>query len=161
MKTEIKWGVIFTIAMLLWLALERLAGLHDKYLWLHPYLSNLMVIPSVWIYVLLIREKRRRLSGTITFKQAFIAGLLTTIVVALLVPLSQWLQFKFITPHLFENAINYCVAQGQTLAYAQSLFNAQSYLRLGIGGALVMGVLTSLILAAIMRTKAVKQYSTA
>ena len=154
MKTEIKWGVIFTIAMLLWLALERLTGLHDKYFWLQAYLTNLVAIPAVWIYVLLIREKRRQLGGTITFKQAFIAGLLTTIVVTLLVPPSQWLTFKFITPHYFENAINYCVTtQGHTLDYAQGIFNAQSYLFMGIVGALVMGVLTSLILAAIMRTK--------
>jgi len=158
MKTEIKWGVIFTIAMLLWLALERLTGLHDKYFWLQPFLTNLVIIPAVWIYVLLIREKRRQLGGKITFKQAFISGLLTTVVVTLLVPLAQWLTFKFITPHFFENAINFCVTQQvHTLAYAQAIFNTQSYLRIGMVGALVMGIITSLILAVIMQTKTVKQ----
>lgn len=98
-------------------------------------------------------RKTPTIGGTITFKQAFVCGLLTTVVVALLAPPSQWLTFKFITPHFFENAINYSVAHGQKLADAQAFFNTQNYLRVGIVGALVMGAITSLILAALMRTK--------
>ncbi len=153
MKIEIKWGVVFSIMMPVWLALERLLGLHDQHIGWQPYLTNLVAIPAIWIYVLLLREKRRQLGGTLTFKQALLCGLLMTVVVTLLVLPSQWLTFKFITPHYLENAIKYSVAQGQTLADAQAFFNLQNYHRIGVVGALLMGAVTSLILAAIMRTK--------
>ncbi|MBK6799704.1 MAG: hypothetical protein IPG76_23775 [Acidobacteria bacterium] len=41
MKTELKWGVIFSLVALLWLVLEFAVGLHDKYISMHPYLTNL------------------------------------------------------------------------------------------------------------------------
>lgn len=153
MKTEIKWGLIFSLMMLLWLALERLTGLHDKHIGLQAYLTNLIAIPAIWIYVLMLREKRRQLGGKLSFKQAFLAGLLMTVVAAVLVPPSQWLTFNFITPHYLENALNYSVAHGQPLAEAQAFFNRSNYLRVGIIGALGMGLITTLILAFIMRTQ--------
>jgi membrane-associated HD superfamily phosphohydrolase len=138
---------------ILWIALEKLTGLHDQHIKWHPYLTLLIAIPAVWIYVLAIREKRQELGGQMTFKQIFIFGLLIGIVVALLTPLAQWICFTYITPNYFQNAIQTGLAQGYKLEDLQANFNARSYRLQGIIGGVVMGALTSLILGAIMRTK--------
>jgi hypothetical protein len=154
MKTEIKWGLIFSLVALLWVLLERLAGLHDKYIHLHPFLSILFAIPAVVMMVLAIREKRRELGGAITFKQAFLCGLGVSVVVALLAPLAQYLTQNFITPNYFTNAINYAVQNGrQTREQAEIYFSLKSYMLQASLSGLVIGSITSLILAVIMRAK--------
>jgi Protein of unknown function (DUF4199) len=154
MKTEIKWGLIFSLAALLWVLLERLAGLHDKYIQYHPLLSMLFVIPAVVMMLMAISEKRRELGGAITFKQAFLCGLGVSVVVTLLAPLAQYLTQNFITPNYFTNAINYAVQNGhQTREQAELYFSLKSYILQASLGGLVMGAITTLILAAIMRAR--------
>jgi len=154
MKTEIKWGLIFSLAALLWVLLERLVGLHDKYIHLHPLLTMLFAIPAVAMMVMAIREKRRELGGAITFKQAFLCGLGVSVVVALLAPLAQYLTHNFITPNYFTNAINYSVQNGlQTREQAEQYFSLKSYILQASLSGLVIGAITSLILAVIMRAK--------
>jgi hypothetical protein len=154
MKTELKWGLIFTVVALLWMVLERITGLHDKYIHLHPILTNLFAIPAIVMMVLAIKEKKRLLGGRISFKQAFLCGLGVSIVVAALSPLAQWITSRFITPNYFTNAINYAVQAGlQTREQAEAFFNLNSYMLQASLGALVMGILTSLIVAAFVRTK--------
>ncbi len=154
MKTEIKWGLIFALVALLWVALEYAVGLHGKYISMHPILTNLFIIPAVIMMVLAIREKRRVLGGRITFTQAFLCGLGVSVVVAVLSPLTQYIFHRFINPRFFENAIAFAVSTAKmTLDQANSYFNLQSYMLQASLGAIVAGVITSLILAAIMRTK--------
>jgi len=72
---------------LLWMALERTFGLHDSYIDLHPYLTNLIAIPAILVYVFFLREKRDVFyNGEITYKQSFISGLIMTLFVTILVP---------------------------------------------------------------------------
>jgi hypothetical protein len=154
MKTEIKWGLIITVVALLWMVLERVVGLHDKYTHLHPILTNLFAIPVIVMMVMAIKEKKRLDGGHFSFKQAFLCGLGVSIVVAVLSPLAQWITSSVITPNYFTNAINYAVDKGyQTREQAEAFFNLKSYMLQGSLGALVMGTITSLIIAAFVRTK--------
>jgi hypothetical protein len=151
-KTEIKWGVIFSVMGLLWLTLEYLVGLHDKLIAWHPILTNLVAIPSVIIMVLAILEKRRVLGGKITFGQAFLCGLGVSIVVALLSPLTQFIFHRLINPGYFDNAIRYVVSQGKaTLEQAQGLFNLESYMIQSVLAAIIIGTITSLVIAAMIK----------
>jgi hypothetical protein len=151
-KTEIKWGVIFSVMGLLWLTLEYLVGLHDKLIAWHPILTNLVAIPSVIIMVLAILEKRRVLGGKITFGQAFLCGLGVSIVVALLSPLTQFIFHRLINPGYFDNAIRYGVSQGKaTLEQAQGLFNLESYMIQSVLAAIIIGTITSLVIAAMIK----------
>ena len=154
MKTEIKWGLIFTAVSLLWMMLERVTGLHDKYIHLHPILTNLFAIPAIVMMVLAIKEKKRLFGGKISFKQAFLCGLGVSVVVAALSPLAQWITSRVISPNFFTNAINHAVQAGlQTREQAEAFFSLNSYMLQASLGALVMGTLTSLIVAAFLRTK--------
>ncbi len=154
MKTEIKWGLIFTFVQFLWICLEFAVGLHDKYVSMHPILTNLFIIPAVYVMYLAIREKKNILGGKITFGQAFLCGLGVSVIVAVLSPLSQYIFHRFINPNYFQNAINYAISAGKlTEAEASSYFSLQSYMMQASLGAIVAGVITSLIIAAIIRSK--------
>ncbi|HEX4948295.1 MAG TPA: DUF4199 domain-containing protein [Blastocatellia bacterium] len=154
-KTELKWGVIFSVMGLVWLILEYLVGLHDKFIAWHGILTNLVAIPSVIIMVLAILEKRRVLGGTITFKQAFLCGFGVSLVVAVLSPITQWIFHRLINPGYFENAIRLGVEQGKTtLADAQAFFNLPSYMLQSVFAAVVIGSITSLVIAAMIKKEA-------
>lgn len=154
-KTELKWGIIFSVMGLLWICLEYAVGLHGRFIAWHPILTNLIAIPSVIIMVLAILEKRHVLGGVITFKQAFLCGLGVSIVVAVLSPLTQFIFHRLINPGFFENAIRYGVEHGKTtLEQAQAFFNLRSYVIQSVLAAIIMGSITSLVIAAMIKKEA-------
>lgn len=154
-KTELKWGVIFSAMGLIWLTLEYLVGLQSRFIAWHWVLTNLVAIPSVIIMVLAILEKRRVVGGTISFKQAFLCGFGVSVVVAALSPLTQFMFHRLIHPGYFENAIRYGVEQGKTtLAEAQAFFNLQSYMLQSVCAAIIIGSITSLVIAAMIKKEA-------
>lgn len=58
-KIELKWAIIFSIAGLLWMVLEKITGLHDKYIDYHLYLTNVFALPAIIMIVMALREKKR------------------------------------------------------------------------------------------------------
>lgn len=149
-KTEIKWGVIFSVVMILWMVFERMMGWHDQHIDQHMVLTNLFAIPAIAVYVFALLDKRKSdYRGRMTWKEGFISGLYITLVVALLSPLVQILIHTVISPDYFQNVIDYSVNSGeQTREAAEDYFNLQSYMVQGLIGAIIMGVFTSAIVAA-------------
>lgn len=148
-KIEIKWAVIFTVAGLLWMVLERLLGWHDELIAKHATYTNIFAIFAIAIFVFAMIDKRNNFyAGKMTWKQGFISGLIITVIVALLSPLSQWITSTIISPDYFSNAIAYAVESGQaTQAQAEQNFSLKTYLIAAPIGALVMGAITSAIVA--------------
>ena len=69
-KTEVKWAVIFSIMGLLWMVLEKLCGLHGKYIDYQLYLTNIFAIPAIWVMVLALKDKKKNgYNGQITYMQ--------------------------------------------------------------------------------------------
>ncbi|MEX2472151.1 MAG: DUF4199 domain-containing protein [Gemmatimonadota bacterium] len=151
--TEVKWGLIFVGVLLLWMALERLAGLHGPRIEQHATWTSLFAIPAIVVYVLALREKRDRdLGGTMTFGQGFVSGFVVTVVVTVLSPVSQWLIHTVITPDFFANAIEASDRLGMSSrAEAEAYFNLGNYIRVGVMGTLAMGVATSAVVAFFVR----------
>lgn len=155
-KIEIKWAIIFTIVALLWMLLEKLSGLHDKYIDYHLYLTNLFAIPAIWIMVLALKDKKKRFyNGQISYKQGLISGTILSVIIALLSPISQWITTYIITPEYFPNVIKRSVELGyyNTTAEAVANFNYANYAMQGAIGALVMGIVTTAIAMLFIRTK--------
>ncbi|WP_375584720.1 DUF4199 domain-containing protein [Cyclobacterium xiamenense] len=152
---EIKWGIIFALMSLLWMVLERLAGLHDAHIEQHAIYTNLVAIPAIAIYVLGLLEKRKKFyAGTMSYGQGFKAGLFITLVVTLLSPLTLWLTLSLITPDFLENARGYAVESGKMeQEAADAYFSFTNYLIQGIVGAPIMGILTTAIVAIFTRKK--------
>lgn len=155
LKIEIKWAIIFALMMLVWMLLERLFGLHDTYIGKHPIFTNFVAIPAVAIYVLALLDKRDNFyQGKMTYVQGLACGLIITLIVTILSPLTQVITSLVITPHYFENAIEYAVSEGKmTQSGAEEYFNLKSYIFQGLVGAPVMGLLTSIVVAFFTRKK--------
>ena len=56
-KIEVKWALIFSIVGLLWMVLEKISGLHGRYIDYHLYLTNLFAIPAITMMVLALKDK--------------------------------------------------------------------------------------------------------
>lgn len=155
-KIEIKWAVLFTIMGLLWMVLEKVAGLHGTYIDYHLYLTNLFAIPAIIVMVMALKDKKARFyHGTMTYKQGLISGVVLSLFIALLSPLSQWITSYVITPEYFPNVIERSVELGyyKTTADAAANFNYPNYALQGAIAALVMGIVTTAIAMIFIRTK--------
>ena len=152
---EIKWGVIFTLLALLWMVFEKAMGWHDLYIDKHAIYTNFFGIIAVLVYFLAIREKKRNFyNGEMTWRQGFVAGLILTIVVTLLAPLSQFITSTYITPDYFNNVIAYSVENNiMKQEQAEAYFNLKSYIIQATFGALVLGVVTSAAIAWFVKNK--------
>lgn len=153
---ELKWGLIFILTSLLWMYLEKLVGLHSTHIDLHMYLTNLFAIPAILIFVLALKDKKKKdYNDAISFKQAFISGLIITLIITIFSPLTQIITSNIITPEYFQNVIEYSVSSEyyKTQQEAKSYFNLQNYIYQSVIGSLVMGILTSLIVSYFIRTK--------
>ena len=130
--TEIKWGLIFTLAGLLWMLLEKTLGWHDVLIAKHAIYTNLFAIIAIIIFVFALIEKRNKdLGGKMTWAQGIVSGVIISFVVAILAPLSQYISHQLISPNYFTNAINYNVEIGAlNQKNAETLFNIKSYLSL-------------------------------
>ena len=151
-QLELKWGIIFTLVALLWMYMEKALGWHDTHIDKHAMYTNLFAIPAILMVVLALREKRKALGGTMTWKQGFVCGLIITAVIVILSPLGAYITHTVITPEYFGNAIAYGVESGKTSQEAaEKYFNLPSYIIQGAIGAAVMGTVTSAIVALFMR----------
>ncbi len=155
-KIEVKWAFIFIGSLLLWMLLERLIGLHDKHIDKHQYLTMLYSLVAIALYVLAFLDKRKNFyKGLMTYKQGFITGLIITIIVTIFTPLTQWIISSVITPDYFKNVIQYSVETGyhKSVADAEAQFNLINYIIQSTIGALIMGIVTTAIVAIFTRRK--------
>ena len=153
---EIKWAFLFILSILIWMVLERLFGLHDEHIYLHQYITMLYSIVAISVYFLALRNKRENYyNGKITYLQSFISGLIITGIITLFTPITQWIILEIITPHFFENMIQYSFDTGiyETKAEAQSYFNYKNYVIQSVIGALILGVVTTAIVSIFIKKK--------
>lgn len=154
-KIEIKWALIFSIMVLVWMVLEKFSGLHDKYIDYHLYLTNLFAIPAIMVMVLALQEKKKKFyNGRMTYVQGLISGIILSLFIALISPLTQWITSFVITPEYFPNVIKRSVELNYfTQAEAEAQFNYKNYAIQGAIGAFGMGVLTTAIAMIFIRSK--------
>lgn len=148
-KTEIKWAFIFSAMVLLWMVAEKLSGLHDKYIDRQQFVTTLVLIPAIIIYVLAIKDKKRSYyAGSMTYWQSFVSGLILTLLVVLLSPLNQLITSYIISPGYFNNAIEHTVKSGMfTREQAEAQFNTRNYIITSIVGGLVTGIAFSAVIS--------------
>ena len=154
-RIEIKWAIIFVLMQLAWMLLEKLMGLHSEYIDKHPVYTNFIAIPAVIIYVLALLDKRNNaFNGKMTYMQGFFSGLIITLIVTILGPLTQYITSTIITPEYFPNVINYSVESGKmTQEAAEDYFNLRSYIVQVLIGTPIMGIITTAVVAIFTRKK--------
>ncbi len=151
---EIKWAIIFTSVLLLWMVLERVAGLHDQYIHLHSVYSNLFIVAAAAVYVFAFKARKKILGGEMSYRQAFTSGIIISLFVMMLTPLSQYIVSTIITPHYFENAIRYSVEKNYlTAEKAAEYFSLKNYIIQSTIFAPIAGIIISAIVALFFMTK--------
>ncbi|MCF4102101.1 DUF4199 domain-containing protein [Gillisia sp. M10.2A] len=154
-KIEIKWGLLFVLAGLLWMLFEKSMGWHDALIADHAWYTNLFAFVAILIYVLALKDKKKNFyDGRMTWQQGFISGVVITAIVALFAPISQYVTATYISPEYFNNMIAYSVDNStMSQEQAEAYFNLKSYVIQAIFGALAMGVVTSAIVAFFVKSK--------
>ncbi len=152
---EIKWGIIFSLISLAWMFLEKGLGWHDENISQHAIYTNFFAIIAIVLYILALLDKKKNFyNGNLTWSQGFISGIVISVVVAILSPIAQYITHQFITPDYFNNIIAYSVESGaMTREAAEGYFNLTSYIIQSFFFALVVGVVTSAIVAYFVKTK--------
>ena len=155
-STEITWSLIFIVMMLLWMLMEKLTGLHDVNIDMHPIVTNLVAIPAILIYVLALLDKRKKYyGGSMTYLQGFTTGVIMTVIITLFTPLIQYITSVYITPDYFTNVIAYTVEKGEmSQEEAEEYFNLSNYMIMSLYGSFIMGLITTSIVAIFTKKKA-------
>lgn len=152
---EIKWGIIFTIIELVWVVFEKLMGWHDELIAMHATLTNFFAVLAILIYVLALLNKRKKFyNGKMTWSQGFISGLKIAIIIAILSPLSLYITTTVISTEYFPNAIEYAIESGKmNPEKAEKSFSLNNYIIQNVIGAVVMGMITSAIVALFVKKR--------
>ena len=160
-RIEIRYAVLITLLMLLWLCLEFMVGLHEEPLIkFHPYVTMFALIIPIVSVRLALRDKLEMLNGKMSFKQAFITGFLIAFFAAVLAVPGQVIFHKMVNPDFFDNMIDYAANRAGTLQMdmtkarqdAEMYFNLTSYIVQAGLGTLVFGTLIATIMAWRMKT---------
>lgn len=158
--TGAKYGSIAAASGFLWTCFEFAVGLHDKYVELHPYLTNLFLPIAIAITIFSLNEIKR-LNGSLNVMLALKLGLVVGLVNLPLSLLSFYVFSEYVNPDMFPNFIQHSIAYhiktGKTLEEATKLandyFNKDFYfIQIGIGG-VVGPTITSVIAGFFKRTK--------
>lgn len=154
-KIELKWGLLFVAMTLVWMIFEKLFGLYDEHIAWHETISSFIFIPAVTMYVLAFLDKKKNFyQGSMTYGQGFKSGLIISLVVTVISPITQYIATEWIGPEYFPNIINY-VVENEIMSEtdAESLYNLKSYIFQGLIGAPIMGTITSALVAIFTRSK--------
>ena len=84
-KIELKWAIVFSVVTLVWMVLEKISGLHGKYIDYHLYLTNLFAIPAIWMMVMALKDKKKNdYNENISYKQGLVSGIILSVFIAML-----------------------------------------------------------------------------
>lgn len=146
---EMKWAIFFNVIFLAWMVFERVSGWHDTHIHLHQTRTNLFAIPAILMYLFALLDFKRDAAFLhLPFKTGFLFGFRTTLFITVLSPFMQLIVSYVITPHFFDNAIQYSVSSGYfSLPEAEAYFNIKSYLMMSVIGSLIMGIATSALVS--------------
>lgn len=156
LRIEIKWALIFAALTLLWMVLEKAVGLHDRYIDKHLVYTNFFAIPAIAVFVFALLDKKKNYyHGIMNYRQGLICGLIISVMVMVLSPVTQWITSVVITPEYFPNVIEYSLKTGyhQTREEAEAYFSLKNYIIQGLFGSVAMGAVTSAIVALFVKSK--------
>jgi len=159
-KIEFKWAIIFSIVGLVWMMLEKAVGLHGEYIDYHLYLTNLFAIPAIIVMILALKDKKKNFyQGDMSYGDGMLAGVVMSLIIAILSLATQWITSYVITPEFFPNVIKRSVELGfyETEQDAATYFNYANYAKQGFLMSLMMGVLTTAIVMIFIKTKQNKE----
>lgn len=171
MKTELKYGLLISLAGFGWVMLEYLVGFHDSLANIHAYvvLAGALGIPAYGLW-LALKEKQSsdfRYVGPMTFGQGIKAGVLTSLVAAVSGIFFSLIFARLLSSHWPEFMASHLMQLGSTpatsepmsdvLANATPYFSIKSYFVQSFLTVMIVGGLISLFLSAMLTKKKTAQ----
>lgn len=152
---EIKWGAIFTACSILWMAFEKSMGWHDAFIEKQATYSMFFGLIAIAVYVLaLLDKKKQHYAGSMNWTQGFLSGLVLTVVIAILTPLSLYAGLTSVSPEFLTNMKNLAISKGSmSPEAAETFYGMQGYIMSSVFFALSTGVVTSAVVALFVRSK--------
>lgn len=159
-RIEIKWAVIFSAAMILWMLGEKLMGLHDERIADHAFYTGFFAIVAIGIYLLALYDKRKNYhNGYMSWQEGFKAGAILTLGIVILSPFIQLIISQLISPDYFRNISAHSVAVGEmTREEAETYFSLKNYIIQNMVWAAISGIITAAIAALLLRRKVPDPY---
>lgn len=156
-RTEIKWGIILPVAMLLLMCIQYFTGLQSvEYIktgGIIDFIFGVIVIPVV-IYYLGIREKRDKdKHGIISWGEGVITGFTIALIAVPFSILGLYFFLEIINPQYFQVLIDLSLDKGYPLEIVEKQYNLENYLMMTAGSTLFGGVVISMLIALILRKK--------
>lgn len=147
MKTEIKFAILYVLASFIWSCIEYLTGLESTHINLHPYfVTPFYILLTAVIYVLAVREKRASLGGRITFSKAVVTGIILSLLILVLNPISFYVFNTFINPDFFKDFAQYKIhTENMTKESADAYYNFNNLLIRGSLYRCVMGIVATFL----------------
>lgn len=167
MKTELKYGLLISLAGFGWVMLEYLIGFHDRLANVHAIvvLLGALGIPAYGLW-LALKEKQSadyRYIGPMTFVQGIKAGVLTSLVAAVSGVFFSMIYAKLLSSHWPEFMASHLMQFGGTsatsgpmgdvLPNATSYFSIKSYFVQSFLTVFLVGGIMSLFVSAILTRK--------
>lgn len=147
-RSALTVSVFIFIVSTLWLAFEKLIGLHNSLIEYHPVITMILPIMVVIIVSKSTQLYRFKQGGKITFTHALFFGLSITAFNCALAPSGLWIFENLINPSFYKDFIKYSIDHGlHDKASAYDYFNHDNYLKQTLIGQAGMGIILSLILA--------------
>jgi len=152
---EIKWGIRYIFAYLAWIITEKFLGIYDVRIDNYFMSSVLFYVFAFLIYILAINEKKKYFfKNNMDWKQGCVSGIFLSIVIAILMPISQVVIHKAIAPEFFPNMIKHALASSKNKPeVVMDNFNLKAYIYQSVFFALSIGVVYSAIVASFLKTK--------
>ncbi len=153
-KKSLILAISYFFIFIIWKACEKLIGLHDNNINLYPFISDLIIIPLILLYSTGFKKYRIGLGGKITFINGIGFGLMATLFIVALTPVSVWIFDQFINPNFYASMIQYQIKNHvSTLEIAKQSFNHENFKQSCILGNTVTGTLLTVVLAIISSKK--------
>lgn len=157
-KIELRWAILFSLITAIWMFVEqRFLGWHDEHIGSQfgNHLIALVILFGI-MYYFGIKEKREHYyKGEITWKRAFVSGMIISVFVALLSPLIEYFNYNYISPDYFDKMITYQTQKEKlpmSQENAQEIFNMKSFIFQGVFTSFSFGIFISAIVALFLRT---------
>ena len=154
-RIEIKWAIIFSVVMILWMLGEKFLGLHDEYIADHSFYTSFFAIVAIGIYLLALYDKRKNYhNGFMSWQEGFKSGAILTAGIVILSPFVQLLISQVISPDYFRNITEYSIEAGEmNREEAELYFSLKNYIMQSMVWAAITGLITAAIAALILRRK--------
>jgi len=154
-RTELKWGIILPVAMLLLMCAQYFTGLqsaeHINTGGIVDFIFGVIIIPVI-VYYLGIREKRDTdNNGRISWGEGVISGFTIALIAVPFSVIGLYFFLEVVNPHYFQTMIDLSLNIGYPLEVVEKQYNLENYLMMTAGSTLFGGVVISMLIALILR----------